>query len=170
MDPQTLVQPPFAIRPVRTSADLAAARALFAAYAASLPVDLGYQDFDAEFAELPGKYAAPQGELLIAWDAAERPVACVGLRPLAGQEECEMKRLFVVPEARSFGLGRTLAEAVIATARARGYARLYLDTLATMDRAAALYERMGFRRIEAYYGPTPPGTIFLMLALTRDMA
>jgi GNAT superfamily N-acetyltransferase len=163
----TAVVPPFQFRPARSERELDAVRNLFAAYAASLPVDLEYQDFGAEVADLPGKYAPPKGELLVAWDTIEQPVACIGLRPLADRNTCEMKRLYVVPEARSFGLGKTLAQAVIEAAKERGYSTLRLDTLPTMATAASLYERMGFRRIEAYYAPTPPGTMFMELDLAN---
>jgi ribosomal protein S18 acetylase RimI-like enzyme len=164
---EPLVEPPFRISFARSGRELGAVRDLFAAYADSLPVDLDYQDFDLEVGDLPGKYAPPRGELLVAWDAADRPVACIGLRPLDGAGTCEMKRLYVLPEARSFGLGKALTDAVIEAAKVRGYSSLRLDTLPTMIRAASLYERMGFRRIDPYYGPTPPGTIFMELDLTR---
>lgn len=133
----------------------------------SLPVDLEYQDFGTELAELPGKYAPPDGELLLVWDALDRTIGCVGLRPLDPGVRCEMKRLYLVPEARSLGLGKMLAEEIIAVARDRGYAELVLDTLPTMSAAAGLYGRMGFERIEAYYDPTPAGTIFMKLDLMR---
>lgn len=157
---------PFEVRTARTLRELDAARQLFAAYAASLPVDLDYQDFNSEVADLPGKYGPPKGELLVARDAMGSPVACAGLRPLEERGACEMKRLYVVPEARSSGLGKTLANALIEAAKARGYSVLRLDTLPSMARAAMLYEKMGFRRTGAYYGPTPPGTIFMELDLT----
>ena len=160
------IAPPFQIRAARAGNELAAVRDLFAAYADSLAVNLDYQDFGIEVAELPGKYSPPKGELFVAWDVFERPVACIGVRPL-NDETCEMKRLYVLPEARSFGLGKALTEALITVARDRGYSSLRLDTLPTMVIAAKLYERMGFRRIDAYYGPTPPGTIFMELDLTR---
>ena len=160
------LEPPFQIRPARVRRDLDAAQDLFAAYALSLPVNLDYQGFGSEVTDLPGKYATPRGELLVAWDEANRPVACVGLRPLENDEVCEMKRLYVLPEARSFGLGKSLTVAVIEAAKSRGYSSICLDTLATMATAASLYERMGFRRIEPYYGPTPAGTIFMALDLT----
>jgi len=166
MRDETAVLPPFQILPARCERELDAVRDLFAAYAASLPVDLDYQDFGSEVADLPGKYAPPKGELLVAWDAVDRPVACIGLRPLDDSGACEMKRLYVVPEARSFGLGKTLTHAVLEAARERGYSALRLDTLPTMATAAGIYERMGFCRIEAYYGPTPPGTIFMEFDLT----
>lgn len=159
------IAPPFRLSPARTRRDFEAAANLFKAYAASLPVDLGYQDFGSELAELPGKYSPPDGELLIAWDALERPVGCVGLRPLASRIRSEMKRLYVVPGARSFGLGKILARAIVSAAQDRGYVELVLDTLPTMATAAGLYQRMGFKPIDAYYDPTPEGTIFMRLEL-----
>lgn len=155
----------FLIAPVRSADDLAATADLFAGYAASLPVDLGYQDFGDELAALPGKYAPPAGELFLARDAAGAPLGCVGLRPLAGDGCCEMKRLFLRPAARGLGLGRALTEAVVDQARRTGYRELRLDTLAGMATAQALYETMGFRRIEPYYAPTPAGTVFMALTL-----
>lgn len=155
----------FHIQPVRTPADLAATAELFAAYAASLPVDLGYQEFGDELAALPGKYAPPAGELFLARDAAGALLGCVGLRPLAEDGCCEMKRLFLLPAARGLGLGRALTEAVVDQARRAGYRELRLDTLASMTAAQALYGKMGFDRIAPYYAPTPPGTVFMSLRL-----
>ena len=155
----------FDIQPVRTPADLAAASELFQAYAGSLPVDLHYQDFAAELAALPGKYAPPDGELLIARGADGEPLGCVGLRPLSPEGCCEMKRLFLLPAARGLGLGRAMSEAVIAEARRRGYRELRLDTLPTMSAAIGLYGDMGFEVIAPYYAPTPTGTIFMALRL-----
>jgi ribosomal protein S18 acetylase RimI-like enzyme len=153
------------IRPVRTPADLAAVVALFEAYVASLSVDLGYQDFSGELADLPGKYAPPKGELLLARDAEDRPLGCVGLRPIAPDACCEMKRLYLSPTARGLGLGKAMTEAVIQTARALGYDELRLDTLPSMTTAMALYEAMGFERTGPYYAPTPDGTVFMRLKL-----
>ena len=155
----------FHIAPARGAADLAAVAELFAGYAASLPTDLGYQDFDGELAALPGKYAPPTGELFLARDAAGAPLGCVGLRPLDEDGACEMKRLFLRPAARGLGLGRALTEAVIDQARRIGYRELRLDTLATMTTAQALYGSMGFERIDPYYAPTPDGTAFMGLRL-----
>lgn len=76
-----------------------------------------------------------------------------------------MKRLFLLPNARGLGLGKAMTECVIEEARKRGYQELRLDTLPTMTVAISLYEQMGFKRIEPYYGPTPAGTIFMSLKL-----
>jgi ribosomal protein S18 acetylase RimI-like enzyme len=155
----------FSIRPVRAADDLAAVVALFEAYVATLDVDLGYQDFSGELAGLPGKYAPPRGDLLLARDAAGRPLGCVGLRPIPPDGCCEMKRLYLQPAARGLGLGKALTEAVIQTARALGYAELRLDTLPSMTTALRLYDLMGFERIGPYYAPTPEGTVFMRLKL-----
>lgn len=156
---------PFVIQRVRSVADAADVADLFRAYAAALPVDLAYQDFAAELAALPGKYAPPGGELLLARDASGAALGCVALRPLGDDGVCEMKRLYLDPSARGTGLGRALAQAVADVARGLGYRELRLDTLPSMSTALRLYRDMGFAEIDAYYAPTPPGTVFLALRL-----
>lgn len=152
------------IRLARSTGDLEAVRTLFELYAAGLPIELGYQGFQAELATLPGRYADPAGCLLLA-SRREDPVGCVGLRPLDEPGLCEMKRLFVAPTARGSGLGLTLAAEAVKEAIHRGYRSLLLDTLATMTSAIALYERLGFEKTPAYYGPVPVDTIFMAKAL-----
>jgi GNAT superfamily N-acetyltransferase len=135
-------------------ADIEAAQTLFREYADGLGVDLSFQDFDVELADPLGFH-----ELVLLAEGG-----CVALRRV-DDETCEMKRLYVRPEARGTGLGRALAEAVIAHARARGYERMLLDTLPSMAEARSLYASLGFRETEAYrYNPVE-GTSFLELLL-----
>lgn len=156
------------IQTLRSPDDLADAIRLFRAYAASLPIDLGYQGFEAEMAAMPGKYAPPEGDLLLARDAAGAALGCVGLRRFGTAGDCEMKRLYVAPEGRGLGLGKALAQAVIGHARQRGYHAVLLDTLATMSAAQALYRSLGFKTVPAYYDTPIEGTIFMRLDLTPD--
>lgn len=150
----------FQITPVRSAADLAATLQLFNAYASSLEVDLSYQDFATELATLPGKYAPPAGEILLARDGHGAPLGCVGLRPIAPEGCCEMKRLYVSPEARGLGLGRALIDAIIAEAMRIGYREMRLDTLPTMTEAISVYKKAGFMPIDPYYETPIASTIF----------
>jgi ribosomal protein S18 acetylase RimI-like enzyme len=161
----TMPEAQFHIRPVETPEDLTATKALFRAYAASLSVDLAYQDFEGELAALPGKYAPPDGALLLAVSMDGTPLGCVGLRPMDAPGCCEMKRLYVAPEARGMGLGKALVEATVEAGRRAGYRALRLDTLPDMLDAQALYTRLGFVRIDPYYDTPIAGTVFLGRAL-----
>lgn len=153
-------QPEYQIAPARSESDIEAVRALFEAYADWLGLDLMYNGFAGELAGLPGKYAPPRGELLLARDAQGSAVGCVGLRPLDAEGCCEMKRLYVAPEARGHGLGRALVSAVISEATRIGYRELMLDSLPKLAQATALYERMGFRPIPPYYDTPVVATLF----------
>ena len=141
-------------------------RSLFREYADGLSTDLCFQNFEAELAELPGKYRPPEGRLLLAWSGSNA-VGCAALRPLVAGD-CEMKRLYVQPGVRGERLGRRLVERICDEARRAGYSRICLDTLPTMDRAIRLYEEMGFERIEPYVYNPVPGAIFLALQLRHD--
>jgi GNAT superfamily N-acetyltransferase len=153
----------YTIRPAAGAADAAAARALFLEYAAWLQVDLCFQGFDGELATLPGKYAPPDGRLILACRDG-RPVGCVALRRFDA-DTGEVKRLYVQPDHRGHGLARALAAEVIAAARGIGYRRLVLDTLARMTTARALYAALGFREIPPYYATPLGDTRFMALEL-----
>ncbi len=139
---------------VAKGADGERVRALFRAYADGLGVDLSFQDFEAELADPLAFY-----ELVLL-----APRGCVAVRRIDG-DTCELKRLYVEPHARGSGLGRALTQAAIAHARARGYARMLLDTLPTMDEARGLYASLGFRETDAYRPNPIAGTAYLALDL-----
>ena len=146
-----------------TAEHLAIVRELFTEYANSIGIDLCFQSFDRELAELPGRYAPSEGRLFLAL-AGDAPAGCVALRKLdAGV--CEMKRLYVRPAFRGRGLGRQLATQALSAARAIGYARMRLDTLSSMTPAITLYESLGFRRIPAYYDNPSGCAVFMELPL-----
>ena len=147
------------IRAAASKGDWVEARRLFEEYAASLGFDLSFQDFDREVASLPGDYASPRGAILLAEDDSG-VAGCVALRPFA-DETCEMKRLYVRPTHRGSGLGKLLAEAVLAAARVRGYRSMRLDTVPGMEAAMALYRSLGFREIGPYRANPIPGALFM---------
>ena len=153
----------FTIRDARAS-DMDEVRALFREYVAWLGVDLCFQSFDDELATLPGRYArARRGRLFVA-ESGGAIVGVIGLRDLGdlGDSVCEMKRLFVREQGRGHGVGRALAERLLADARAEGYRAMRLDTLPTnMLAANALYESLGFRDIPPYYANPVPGVRYL---------
>ncbi len=151
------------IRPAEFPQDLDVVRSLFREYAESLNVDLCFQDFDSELASLPGKYGAQKGRLMLAWSGAEA-VGCVALRPLDGVT-CEMKRLYVRPQARGGRLGRRLAERICEEARLAGYSRICLDTIPSMTAAIKLYASLGFKLTDPYVFNPVPGVSFLGLEL-----
>lgn len=142
-------------------------RALFAEYAASLDVDLCFQDFDRELAELPGPYGAPAGVLLLAL-VDDEPAGCVALRPLPDVDypnACEMKRLYVRRAFRRFGLGRHLAQQLMDLATQAGYSTMLLDTLDDMEAAREMYASLGFEEIPPYYFNPIPGAHYLKVQL-----
>lgn len=144
-----------------------AARQLFVEYADSLNISLSFQNFDTELANLPADYAPPQGTLLVA-RMGSKWAGCCALRPLYTVDypnASEMKRLYVRPEFRGYGLGRALVEATLDAARGIGYSHVLLDTLSDMECARALYEELGFVEIAPYYHNPLAGAHYLMATL-----
>jgi len=140
------------------------ARTLFVEYAQSLGFSLCFQNFDQELATLPGSYAPPQGRLLLAEYEGEL-AGCVALRALE-PGICEMKRLYLLPKFRGKGLGRAIAEHLIAEARQIGYRSMRLDTVEpVMGDAVAMYRRLGFREIPAYRENPIAGALSMELDL-----
>ena len=160
--------PAIELRRAETAAELAQAAAIFREYAASLEIDLCFQNFEAELATLPGDYAAPTGYLLLAFVDGEA-AGCGALRPLAEVDyanACEMKRLFVRPGFRRFGLGRLMAQTLLDEARRAGYSAMLLDTLDEMEAARELYATLGFDEIPPYYFNPIAGAHYLKADLT----
>jgi len=146
--------------------DYAAGKTLIGEYATVLGVDLCFQNFSEEIANLPRIYGPPRGCLLLARINREL-VGCVAVRN-QGTDICEMKRLYVKPPYRGVGLGRRLAESAIRSAQKLGYSRMVLDTLPSMTEAQSLYESLGFREIEGYYPNPLEGVRYLARKLTNS--
>jgi putative acetyltransferase len=171
------------IRAAQFPAEAETVRALFREYAADIGVDLCFQGFERELAELPGAYAAPTGALLLGIDGSGNACACVAVRSLpadggscgCGESNscggagriCEMKRLYVRPAARASGLGRRLAEQIVGEAARLGYERMRLDTLRTMSAARGLYRSLGFVEIPAYYANPIESAVYMELVFGR---
>ncbi len=146
---------------------LAATRQIFTEYATQLGIDLCFQNFDAEMADLPGEYSEPRGALLLALVDGEI-AGCCGLRALDSVDypnAAEMKRLYVRKAFRRFGLGRQLAEAMLDKSRMAGYQSVLLDTLDDMESARALYAELGFVDIPPYYHNPMSGAHYLKVDL-----
>ena len=156
--------PRFTLRQAESPAQIAQARELFLEYAESLGFSLCFQSFDQELAKLPGDYAPPDGRLLMA-EYRGQLAGCGALHKLEFGI-CEMKRLYLRPQLRGRGLGRTLAETVIAEARLIGYRKMRLDTVEpVMPNAVAMYRRLGFVEIEPYRSNPMERALYMELAL-----
>lgn len=138
-------------------------RTLFGEYTAMLGLDLGFQNYEEELKNLPGKYNIPRGRLYIA-DYNDELAGCVALRPFK-EDACEMKRLFVRPQFRGHKIGKALVERIIADAKDIGYQHMVLDTVPTLKSAIHMYKGLGFYEIEPYCFNPVEGALFLQLDL-----
>ncbi len=143
--------------------DAAAVLDIWREFVDSPSVSLDYQGNEEEFADLPGKYAAPEGRVLVA-ERHSKLVGCIAFRKV-NSDICEMKRLYVRPEGRGLGLGLQLTRRLIAEAIEVGYAEMRLDVLAEFENARAIYESLGFAPADPISFNPLPGTSFLGLAL-----
>ena len=156
--------PRLVVTQAKSPAQIAQARELFVEYAQALGFSLCFQNFDQELAGLPGDYAPPGGRLLLA-EYRGQLAGCVALHQL-GPGICEMKRLYLRPQFRGKGLGRVLAEIVIAEGRAMGCRQMRLDTVEpVMPNAVAMYRRLGFKEIEPYCPNPIDGALYMELEL-----
>jgi putative acetyltransferase len=159
--------PGFVIEQGFSERDRGAVVALLRRYETDLGVSLCFQGFEAEVAGLPGAYAPPRGQMLLARAREDRQlIGVVALRPVPDASDlCEMKRLYVAASARGHGLGRSLALGIMKEARRIGYRCMCLDTLPTMTEAQALYRSLGFR--QTGFSRTQPTVLLFERELSR---
>lgn len=137
--------------------DIIAAKALFQAYADSLEYSIEYQGFSDEMARFPEGY-----DLILVATSGDTTVGTVGLKSHKGSKTlCEMKRMFVTPDARGLGAGRILADVLMTEAKAHGYKVMLLDTLKRWKAAHALYISIGFEEAEPFEHFPQPDVIYL---------
>ena len=150
-----------------TAEDIDDAKSLFIEYAKSLNFDLCFQGFDEEITVLPGKYSAPDGVIYLAKYGGNL-AGCIALRMLE-PEICEMKRLYVKPGFRKFGIGRKLCDKLIKFALSKGYKKMRLDTIShLMKDAIKLYKSYGFYEIPAYYDNPQEGVVYMEKSLNQN--
>lgn len=167
------------IRQATSPSDIKVVAHCFQTYTEWLGEDLTHQGYEAEFSNLPGKYASPTGALFIAVDSTSNaPLGCIAMRridiPLdhsvleqGPAQCCEMKRLFVFPEARGRQVARKLVKEVIQRAEEQGYEHIFLDTLSRMEAAIQLYQSEGFTETAAYNDSPLEGTVYYTKRLRK---
>jgi len=139
-----------------STAQVRQVQSLLREYVSTGMVDLSSQNIDAEIAGLPGDYSPPTGALFLATDIDGKAAGCVAIHRLGLLNDAEMKRLFVSPRYRRFGLGKALVSRALESAKQMGFDRLLLDTMPDMTAAIAAYESMGFQKIDPYWDNVLP--------------
>lgn len=148
------------IRQAESGEEIKQAQRLFREYEKWFGISLCFQNFDDEVANLPGKYAEPDGRLFLVY-ANEKLAGCIALRKIE-TGICEMKRLFVREDFRGSGIGRILIEKIIEEARKIGYEKMRLDTYPPkMGKAVSLYESFGFCEIPSYYNNPHENVLYM---------
>jgi len=142
------------------------AKKLFIEYSNSLDFSLSFQDFDKELENIPGKYKKPDGCIILAWKNSDS-IGCVGMRPL-DNITCEIKRLYLKPDYRGFGLGKLLTKKVLEYCVERGYIKVFLDTTSSMESAINIYKSLGFLETSPYYNNPLSDVIFFELNLDNE--
>ncbi len=151
------------LKEVTTEEEYRVAANLFRAYANAIGINLDFQGFEAELAHINTHYAPPKGAIFLAYEQ-HQPLGCFAVRPFEGSI-CELKRMYVKPEAQGKGWGKQMMTKAIEVGRALGYATMRLDTLPTMAPAIALYKSAGFYEIAPYRFNPIEGTKYFELAL-----
>ncbi|MBC7827507.1 MAG: GNAT family N-acetyltransferase [Chitinophagaceae bacterium] len=150
----------------KESPELTIIRELFREYEKELGADLRFQNFGNELENPLKKYGSPNGVLFLCyWN--DEPAGCIGLAPMEETGYCEMKRLFVRPVYRKYGIGKTLVYKLIEFATGKGYQFMRLDTFKKLAAAIRLYETLDFYYIESYYHNPYPDVVYMEKRLLK---
>ena len=139
-------------------------RLLIREYARRLNRDLSFQHLEEELKDVAAKYSAPYGELLVAVENGN----VLGMVAYHRHSEirCEMKRLYVVPQARGRHIGECLVAMILEHACRAGYKEMVLDTITPLKAAIRLYQKYGFEECAPYYENPMPDVIYMRKALS----
>jgi len=116
-------------------------------------------------AEFRNEYFGPASGLWLAWFGSSL-AGCIALREMSAGDAAEIKRMYVRPPYRGFGVALKLHAAAETFARLCGYQRIFLDSTDEMQSAVRLYDRNGYRRCRRY-NRNPQATIFMCKHLKR---
>lgn len=141
-------------------------KVLIVEYTARLGRDLTFQHLEEELADPAIKYTVPQGELLVALHN-HSVIGMVAYHRLTNSR-CEMKRLYVKPEARGLHAGEQLVKEILGHAESAGYSDMVLDTIAPLKSAIGLYKKLGFQECEPYYHNPMDDVIYMRKELSKQ--
>ena len=156
---ETLIQEDIVFKIANTNQAFEDGRGLFQQYANSLDFDLSFQNFSVELKTIDQQYKKPKGALLLAYKN-EVAAGCVGVREHE-PGTAELKRLYVLPEYRSYKIGWKLLELVLDIAKELHYKYIRLDTLPDQKQAQALYRLFGFYEIQPYRFNPVTGSVYM---------
>lgn len=150
--------PPYRLRPIRGEDDAAMAAIIRTVMPEFGAIGSGFAITDPEVDWMSRAYAEPRHAYFVV-EVDGRVLGGCGVAPLVGGDvdTCELRKMYFLPEARGLGLGTAMMQRCIDAARAAGFKRCYLETLAGMDAAMRLYERSGFQHIPEPMGATGHG-------------
>ena len=149
--------PAFEFRPIRSEDNEQTARLIRTVMTEFGCVGEGYSILDPEVDDMFGTYNHDRAGFFVVTRSGEDTVlGCGGIGPLSGGDglTCELKKMYFYPELRGHGLGREMVSRCLETAHQLGYRRCYLETVARMEQANQLYQKMGFEKIDAPMGDT----------------
>jgi putative acetyltransferase len=154
----------FTLTSISTPADYEIFKGLLLEYAGRDLDDPKNSTIWKDIEQLPGRYAAPGGAVLLAW-VGDELAGCGAYAATAHSGVAEIKRVYVRSRFRRQGLARALTLALVNQARLSGYHTAAICTWPNNTLALALYQELGFVPIASFREPAKAHLIFLGLPL-----